>query len=67
MDVDICIDVGFKAWDYMALIPVVQGAGGVFTDWEGSTAGLHTGNRYIAAGDPRIHEQALKVLSGQTD
>lgn len=62
--VDICIDVGFKAWDYMALIPVVQGAGGVFTDWEGSAAGLHSGSQYIAAGDPRIHEQAIKVLSG---
>ena len=62
--VDICIDVGFKAWDYMALIPVVQGAGGVFTDWEGRAAGLHTGSQYIAAGDPRIHEQALKILAG---
>lgn len=62
--VDICIDVGFKPWDYMALIPVVQGAGGVFTDWQGRPAGLHTGCQYIAAGDPRIHEQALKVLAG---
>lgn len=64
--VDICIDVKFKAWDYMALIPVVQGAGGVFTDWEGRAAGLQSGSQYIAAGDPRIHAQALKVLSGQT-
>ena len=62
--VDICIDVGFKAWDYMALIPVVQGAGGVFTDWQGSTAGLRSGSQYIAAGDPRVHEQALKVIAG---
>jgi inositol-phosphate phosphatase/L-galactose 1-phosphate phosphatase/histidinol-phosphatase len=61
--VDICIDVAFKAWDYMALIPVVQGAGGVFTDWQGRAAGLHTGSQYIAAGDPRIHEQALKILA----
>ncbi|CAB1056438.1 hypothetical protein D1BOALGB6SA_1174 [Olavius sp. associated proteobacterium Delta 1] len=65
--VDICIDVGFKVWDYVALIPVVQGAGGVFTDWEGCAAGLHTGSQYIAAGDPRIHEQALNVLSCQTE
>ncbi len=62
--VDICIDVAFSAWDYMALIPVVQGAGGVFTDWQGRPAGLHTGSQYIAAGDARIHEQALKVLAG---
>ena len=62
--VDICIDVGFKAWDYMALIPVVEGAGGIFTDWQGQAAGLHTGSQYIASGDPRVHEQALKVLAG---
>ncbi|MEN8246875.1 MAG: inositol monophosphatase family protein [Thermodesulfobacteriota bacterium] len=63
--VDICIDVQFEAHDYLALAPVIQGAGGVFTNWEGSTAGLHSGSQYIAAGDPRIHEQALKVLSGR--
>ena len=62
--VDICIDVGFEVWDYMALIPVVEGAGGVFSDWQGRAAGLGTGSHYIAAGDPRIHEQALKVLAG---
>jgi len=62
--VDLCIDVGFKPWDYMALIPVVQGAGGIFTNWDGHAAGLNSGHQYIAAGDPRLHEQALKVLAG---
>ena len=62
--VDICIDVQFTPYDYLALIPVVQGAGGVFTNWQGSAAGLHSGNQYIASGDPRVHEQALKILSG---
>ncbi len=63
--VDICIDVQFKIYDYLALIPVVQGAGGVFTNWEGRAAGLHSGSQYIAAGDPRAHEQALKILAGR--
>lgn len=62
--VDICIDVQFAIHDYLALIPVVQGAGGVFTNWEGNPAGLHSGSQYIASGDPRAHEQALKILSG---
>jgi histidinol phosphatase-like enzyme (inositol monophosphatase family) len=62
--VDICIDVQFEIYDYLALIPVVQGAGGVLTNWEGNVAGLHSGSQYIAAGDPRAHEQALKILSG---
>ena len=40
--VDICIDVQFRACDYLALIPVVQGAGGVFTNWEGCAAPRHS-------------------------
>ena len=64
--VDICIDVQFEAHDYLALIPVVQGAGGVFTNWEGNAAGLYSGSQYIAAGDSRTHEQALKILSSKT-
>ena len=63
--VDICIDVQFDVYDYLALIPVVLGAGGVFTDWQGSAAGLNSGSQYIAAGDPRAHEQALNILSGR--
>ena len=63
--VDICIDVQFAIWDYLALVPVIQGAGGVITNWEGHAAGLHSGDRYIAAGDPRTHEQALKILAGK--
>jgi inositol-phosphate phosphatase/L-galactose 1-phosphate phosphatase/histidinol-phosphatase len=63
--VDICIDVQFAIWDYLALVPVVQGAGGVLTNWEGNAAGLHSGDRYIAAGDPRAHEQALEILAGK--
>ena len=62
--IDICIDVQFAIYDYLALIPVIQGAGGVFTNWEGGSAGLHSGNQYIASGDPRVHEQALRILAG---
>jgi myo-inositol-1(or 4)-monophosphatase len=63
--VDICIDVQFEASDYLALIPVVQGAGGVLTTWEGNAAGLHSGSQYIAAGDPRAHAQALEIIAGR--
>jgi len=49
---------------FVILGAVIQGAGGVFTNWEGGSAGLHSGNQYIASGDPRVHEQALRILAG---
>ncbi|WP_181706565.1 histidinol-phosphatase [Chthonobacter rhizosphaerae] len=60
--VDLVIETGLKTFDIMALIPVIEGAGGVVTDWEGGSA--IDGGRVVAAGDPRVHEQALKRLAG---
>lgn len=60
--VDLGIDVGFDIHDYLALVPVIRGAGGVITDWSGADLTIHSGDRVIAAGDPRVHEQALGLL-----
>jgi myo-inositol-1(or 4)-monophosphatase len=51
-----------KPYDIAALIPIISGAGGLVTNWEGGPA--QTGGRIIAAGDPRVHEAALKLLNG---
>jgi histidinol phosphatase-like enzyme (inositol monophosphatase family) len=60
--VDLVIESGLKTFDIMPLIPVITGAGGVVTNWEGSSA--IDGGRVIASGDPRLHEAALKRLAG---
>jgi myo-inositol-1(or 4)-monophosphatase len=60
--VDLVIESGLKPFDIMALIPIVEGAGGVITSWDGGTASK--GGRVIAAGDKRVHEAAMKVLAG---
>ena len=57
---DLVIETGLKAYDIAALIPIITGAGGVITTWEGKPA--QAGGRIIAAGDPRVHEAALKLL-----
>jgi myo-inositol-1(or 4)-monophosphatase len=51
-----------KPYDIAALIPIITGAGGVVTNWEGGPA--QHGGRIIAAGDPRVHEAALRLLTG---
>ncbi len=60
--VDLVIETGLKPHDIVALIPIVQGAGGVLTNWEGGSA--IRGGRVIAAGDKRVHQAAIKLLSG---
>jgi len=60
--VDLVIETGLKPHDIVALIPIVEGAGGVVTSWEGGSASA--GGRVVAAGDKRVHEAAMKILAG---
>lgn len=57
---DMVIESGLKAFDIAALIPLLEGAGGVVTDWRGGPA--WSGGQVVAAGDRRIHAQALSAL-----
>uniref|UniRef100_UPI003B3A74FB histidinol-phosphatase n=1 Tax=Rhodopseudomonas sp. TaxID=1078 RepID=UPI003B3A74FB len=58
---DLVIETELKPYDIAALIPIVTGAGGIVTTWDGKPA--QSGGRIIAAGDKRVHEAALKILN----
>jgi histidinol phosphatase-like enzyme (inositol monophosphatase family) len=61
--IDIAIDCGrHREVDYCALVPVIEGAGGVITDWEGRPLTIHSGNRLVAAGNPERHAEVLRIL-----
>jgi histidinol phosphatase-like enzyme (inositol monophosphatase family) len=60
--VDLVVEATLKPWDIQALIPIVEGAGGIVTDWRGGPCA--DGGRVIAAGDSRVHAAALKFLAG---
>ena len=60
--VDVVVEAGLKAHDVTALIPIIESAGGRITTWDNKPA-LH-GGRILAAGDARVHEEALALLSG---
>ncbi len=60
---DLVVEATMKPYDFMALVPVVNGAGGKITDWEGNPLGFESDGRVLAAGDTRLHETALKILS----
>jgi myo-inositol-1(or 4)-monophosphatase len=59
---DIVVETELKPYDIVALIPIIEGAGGRVTNWEGGSAAA--GGRILAAGDPRLHDQALRRLAG---
>jgi fructose-1,6-bisphosphatase/inositol monophosphatase family enzyme len=61
--IDVGIDVAFDPFDYLALVPVIEGAGGVISDWAGAPLTLDSGDRLIAAGDARTRDQALQLLA----
>jgi len=60
--VDLIIETELKPHDVLALIPIIEGAGGIMTTWENGRP--HQGGRIIAAGDKRVHAQAMALLNG---
>jgi myo-inositol-1(or 4)-monophosphatase len=58
---DLVVEANLKPYDVVALIPIVEGAGGVITTWEGGPA--TDGGRIVAAGDRRVHEATLERLA----
>ncbi|MBL8699603.1 MAG: inositol monophosphatase family protein [Alphaproteobacteria bacterium] len=59
---DVAIDTGFSIHDYAPYKPILEGAGGVVTDWEGRPITFETGHRILSAGDPARHRDALAVV-----
>lgn len=58
--IDLVIEAGLKAYDIAALVPIVTGAGGIITTWDGGPP-QHGGN-IIAAGDAKVHAAAMALL-----
>lgn len=60
---DATVEASMQTYDFMALAPVVKGAGGLITDWAGKPLGLESDGTVIAAGDARVHGEAVALLS----
>jgi histidinol phosphatase-like enzyme (inositol monophosphatase family) len=58
--IDVVVESGLRVWDIAALIPIIEGAGGLVRNWRGGLA--HEGGQVIAVGDSRPLEQALVSL-----
>jgi myo-inositol-1(or 4)-monophosphatase len=65
--VDLVAECQLQPYDYMALVGVVEGAGGVITDWRGRALSIHSNGRVLAAATAALHREALAVLAEVPD
>jgi myo-inositol-1(or 4)-monophosphatase len=59
--IDVALDAGLEAYDIAALIPIIEGAGGVVTTWDGGPA-VHGGD-IMAAANRDLFDQASALLA----
>jgi histidinol phosphatase-like enzyme (inositol monophosphatase family) len=59
--IDLVIESGLKSWDIEAIVPIIEAAGGLVTDWRGRRLG-RSGGQVAAAGDPACLDEALVAL-----
>lgn len=61
--VDVVLDCDLKPYDIVALIPLIEAAGGVISNWQGESAA--DGGFVVAAGSPQLHERTLAMLQSE--
>ncbi len=62
--IDLVVETGLKPFDLAALVPVIEGAGGVVSDWRGRALTTASAGDVVAAGDGPLHAAALALLNG---
>jgi histidinol phosphatase-like enzyme (inositol monophosphatase family) len=60
--IDLCFDTRLQVHDFACYLPIIEGAGGVVTDWDGQRLTLASGPRVLAAGCAELHEQACSLI-----
>jgi histidinol phosphatase-like enzyme (inositol monophosphatase family) len=60
--IDVIVECDLKPWDWAALLPVIAGAGGVVTDWDGRALRVDGDGRVIAVGDPALLDHVITAL-----
>jgi histidinol phosphatase-like enzyme (inositol monophosphatase family) len=60
--VDLVVEAGLKLHDFAALVPVIEGAGGMVCDWSGNVLNADSTGDVIALGDPARLDDVLEAL-----
>jgi inositol-phosphate phosphatase/L-galactose 1-phosphate phosphatase/histidinol-phosphatase len=62
--IDLVLEASLKPYDFCAMVPIVEGAGGIATDWRGADLDLASDGRIVVAGDRRVYQAVLALLGG---
>lgn len=62
--IDLVVERTLGIYDFLSLVPILEGAGAHITDWQGQPLTTKSGDAVVAAGDRRILDQALAILNG---
>lgn len=62
---DLACDTRFQVYDFAAFRPIIEGAGGVVTDWHGRALTLDSGQQVLAAATPDLHAAALRLVGAR--
>lgn len=60
--IDAVVDFDLQPYDYLPLVTVVEGAGGLMTDWAGKALTLNSDGKVAVAATPELHAQLLDVI-----
>ena len=61
--VDAVVDYDLKPYDYLPLVPLIEAAGGVISDWSGAPLDFQSDGRIVTAATPALHAQLLSLLN----
>ena len=60
--IDLIAECDMKLWDWAALVPVIEGAGGRVTDWQGQPLRPDSDGSVLSIGNPALLDQAVALL-----
>lgn len=61
---DLMVETDLEPYDYLALVPLIEEAGGMISDWSGAPLGLESNGDVLATASPALHAEALALLAG---
>lgn len=64
--VNVVLEAGLKPYDYLALVPIVEGAGGLISDWDGNPLDLNSDGRVVATANADIHHEILGLIKANS-
>ena len=61
--IDLVVEADMKPYDYCALVPVVESAGGCISDWQGNALTMQSNGQVVASATPQLHRRVIDLLN----